>query len=535
MTTRRCPVCARHVRTLITRCTGRENRSAFRNLLKANRSLDPGAGCCERCLTTAADRADSWYFRNLLKSEFALLPVPLRTDADPRFTGRGVVIAFIDSGFFPHPDLVRDRNRILKYVDVTDDGFGDRYFRRPHPESWHGTMSAVLACGSGALSRQIYRGIASEAQAVCVKVLNTRTGRVSERDIARGIQWVIDNRSRYNIRLLNIAVGGDKPQPLSESKVDQLVEKAVASGLTVVVAAGNTPDNPILPPASAPSAITVGGYDDHDQLSTDEWSMYHSTSGTTLDGQRKPDILGPATQLPGPLLSGTDQAEEARALFAILRADEKSRRAVYEREKLHLPEKPVRLEKLTAWVRKRLAATKYVTPYHKKMEGTSVAAGIVTSVAAQILEVHPGLQPAAVRAILLESAAAMKGVPAQFQGAGILNAGAAIRLALRRRHEKEFGGKDVSPGYLSLRYRDGTVHSVALAGEFNNWNPDSDPCHEIEDGVWSCIIAEPGAGSERYKLVLDGKTWIHDPSAPSREPDGFGGWNSKFQLPKKGE
>jgi len=36
-----------------------------------------------------------------------VLPTPLRMDADERFTGRGVTIAFLDSGFHAHPDLTR--------------------------------------------------------------------------------------------------------------------------------------------------------------------------------------------------------------------------------------------------------------------------------------------------------------------------------------------------------------------------------------------------------------------------------------------
>src|SRR5262245_59862558 len=36
---------------------------------------------------------------------YGAIPTPLRLHADPRFTGRGVTIAFIDAGFFPHPDL----------------------------------------------------------------------------------------------------------------------------------------------------------------------------------------------------------------------------------------------------------------------------------------------------------------------------------------------------------------------------------------------------------------------------------------------
>jgi serine protease AprX len=468
----------------------------------------------------------------MLRSEFAVLPLPLRTDADPRFTGRGVVIAFIDSGFFPHPELEK---RILAFVDVTDDAFGDRYFRRPHAESWHGTMSAVLACGSGSLSDQVYSGVAYDARIICVKVLNTKTGRISSKDIARGIRWVIDHREQYGIDIINIAVGGDKPQTLAESEPDLLVEEAVTAGMVAVVAVGNSPDRPILPPASAQSAISVGGYDDHDLLDRSGWSIYHSTYGKTPDGVSKPELLGPATLLPGPLLPGTDQAEDARALFAILRASEKSAHEIYERVRSFLIEKPRRTDRLKTWARKRILAAKYITAHRKKMEGSSVAAGVVTSVTAQMLEAHPGLKPAGVRSILLESAVPLTGVPPEKQGAGTLNPRQAVRLALRSRHTAMPGSQKQNTGLRALRYRNSSARTVSLAGDFNNWDPDADPCQEIDDGVWSCLIEEPPGGRSRYKLVVDRTTWVHDPEARSLEPDGFGGWNSNFGDPSNGE
>ena len=49
--------------------------------------------------------------------DFVILPTGLRLDADQRFTGKGVTICFIDSGFYPHPDLTAHKNRIKIIVD----------------------------------------------------------------------------------------------------------------------------------------------------------------------------------------------------------------------------------------------------------------------------------------------------------------------------------------------------------------------------------------------------------------------------------
>ena len=45
--------------------------------------------------------------------------IRVRMGASPDFSGRGIVVAFLDSGFFAHPDLTQPEDRILAYVDLT--------------------------------------------------------------------------------------------------------------------------------------------------------------------------------------------------------------------------------------------------------------------------------------------------------------------------------------------------------------------------------------------------------------------------------
>lgn len=78
-----------------------------------------------------------------------VLPTPMRVGADERFAGRGVTIAFLDSGFYPHPDLIRPENRILCYTSTTPREEFEDSFRTPDPASWHGTMTSVVAAGNG--------------------------------------------------------------------------------------------------------------------------------------------------------------------------------------------------------------------------------------------------------------------------------------------------------------------------------------------------------------------------------------------------
>ena len=73
---------------------------------------------------------------------------------------------------------------------------------------------------------------------------------------------------------------------------------------------------------------------------------------------------------------------------------------------------------------------KVIDAKHQYVDGTSVAAAIVSGVVAQMLEANPALTPRQVRAILIATARPLDGVAAQ-QGAGMIQAGAAVAEALR--------------------------------------------------------------------------------------------------------
>src|SRR5262245_31772160 len=115
-----------------------------------------------------------------------LLPTPERIRAAYDYTGRGVVIAFIDSGFYPHPDL---EGRILLHVDASTNRVVEQAAGFESSDlSWHGQMTSVIAAGDGKTSGGKYRGIAPDAKLVLVKV-STPRGHIKETDILRGLRW----------------------------------------------------------------------------------------------------------------------------------------------------------------------------------------------------------------------------------------------------------------------------------------------------------------------------------------------------------
>ena len=187
-----------------------------------------------------------------------VLPTYLRLDADARFTGRGVTIAFLDSGFYSHPDLVTPESRILVYHNITPHGTGT--LQSTETANWHGMMTSVVAAGNGHLSGGFFRGIAPDARLVLVKV--STSGHIPERNIKDGLEWVLKHRRKYGIRIVNISAGGDGEESYLTNPLCQVVERAVREGLVVVCAAGNAgmePGHPVIPPASSPSSVAVGG------------------------------------------------------------------------------------------------------------------------------------------------------------------------------------------------------------------------------------------------------------------------------------
>src|SRR5919112_1694385 len=130
-------------------------------------------------MTTATTRGDATpHSHDHAQNRFAVVPTPERLKADTARAGHGVTIAFLDSGFYPHPDLVEPRSRVLAFKDISGEEEALDPERAPESWHWHGTMVAVAAAGNGRLSEGVYRGLASEADLVLVEA--SVGGRITE-------------------------------------------------------------------------------------------------------------------------------------------------------------------------------------------------------------------------------------------------------------------------------------------------------------------------------------------------------------------
>src|SRR6266481_9546428 len=356
--------------------------------------------------------------------------------ADERFTGRGVTIAFLDSGFYAHADLTTPRNRIRAYHSIFTAEGDQTSLETSDVASWHGMMTSVVAAGNGALSDGFYRGIASDADVVLVKI--GRTGRISEDQIRQGLEWVLAHAEEYQIRVVNISAGGDFEESYLTNPLAQTVERCTRAGLTVVCAVGNAghvPGHPVLPPASAPSSIAVGGLDDQNSLDRARRGMYRSSYGPTIDGLQKPEVIAPGIWVAAPILPKTPTAVAAELYAELDSAPNEELGNIIaahtgvDRDLEEARDLPVPL--LRQLITIKLQEGNVINQYYKFVDGTSFASPIVASIVACMLEANPKLTPQQVKRILIDSAERVEGVEVERQGWGVVVPRRAVSLALQ--------------------------------------------------------------------------------------------------------
>lgn len=68
--------------------------------------------------------------------------------------------------------------------------------------------------------------------------------------------------------------------------------------------------------------------------------------------------------------------------------------------------------------------------------------------------------------------------------------------------------------------------NVSLVGDFNEWDLAKTPMlRSAEGGLWT-VVLPLSVGRHLYAFVVDGSSWVQDPSAPIAPDDGFGHANS---------
>lgn len=282
---------------------------------------------------------------------------PARGIDDPRkshsLKGDGVTIALMDTGADPNHQSLKD-NKIIAFKDFVNNQSS------PYDDNGHGTHCADLIAGDGDQG-----GVAPDVKLVVVKVMD-RDGACYLSDAIKALDWVLENKDRYGIKIISFSVGGEGPSD-GNSLLDLACNKMVDKGLVVCVAAGNSGPAPrsIVIPGDAGKVITVGAIDNRGSI------FEQSSRGPAPNGDIKPDIVTLGVDVVSALSGTKDQ--------------------------------------------------------YSSMSGTSMAVPQVSGAAALLLQAMPNMNPADVKRVLLKTANDLgEAGPDYIYGYGALNLTSAL-------------------------------------------------------------------------------------------------------------
>jgi serine protease AprX len=216
--------------------------------------------------------------------------------------------------------------------------------------------------GDGTQSKGQYIGIVPKANILNVRISNDQ-GQASESDTVSALEWVLKNKTKYNIRVVNLSLNSAHEQSYHTSPLAAATEILWFNRIVVVVSAGNRGVADLYPPANDPFVITVGATND---LTTrdigDDVIAPFSSYGTTELSTPKPELVAPGTNIIAYL------PENAKTTIG------------------------------------REHPANAVSRLYFRMSGTSMAAPIVSGGAALLLQAQPSLNPDQVKYRLMATA-----------------------------------------------------------------------------------------------------------------------------------
>ena len=196
-------------------------------------------------------------------------------------TGKGVGIGIIDSGVYPHCDLLNPSNRIKKFVDIVNN------LNYPYDDNGHGTFMSGLICGSGYGSKGMYKGVAKNSHLYMIKAFN-KLGKGFISDILFSLETLINESEDFNIKILCLPFETMETNEFVLSLFSKLFDLAISKKLVVIVPSGSNQNNKcsIRGIATLSNCITLGGYD-----STGVPKIYEYSSCGPCQKLDKPNLI----------------------------------------------------------------------------------------------------------------------------------------------------------------------------------------------------------------------------------------------------
>lgn len=190
------------------------------------------------------------------------------------YTGKGIRIALLDTGVFPHPEL---KPNIICFKDYIE------YQTECYDDNGHGTHIAGILWQ-----------MAPKAEILVFKILDKNGNGTTDKALS-ALDWILQNHKNWNIKLLNFSMGYlPNANPFLQNKLIEKLEQLWEEGVTVVTAAGNNgpKENSITVPGVSRKVITVGSIDDFGKGLSG-----YGGRGPTSCCIVKPEVLAPGTDI----------------------------------------------------------------------------------------------------------------------------------------------------------------------------------------------------------------------------------------------